>query len=65
MPLGLVAQGHQDPRYEMPAPGSVVIGQSLKVEHFRLSYCAQEAFKPGQKLIGLLGLRDLLSLIHI
>ncbi|MGK5038433.1 hypothetical protein [Janthinobacterium sp. LB3P118] len=45
--------------YEMAAPGSISIGQTLNVEHFRASYCAYEAFKPGQKLIGLLGLRDL------
>ena len=36
-----------------------MIAQSFKAEHFRASYCVQDAFKPGQRLVGLLGLRDL------
>ena len=51
--------GNKIPCYEMLAPGSIQLARSLKVEHFRVSYCAQNAFKPGQKLVGLLGLRDL------
>jgi hypothetical protein len=35
-----------------------VITQSFKVEHFRASYCVRDAFKLGQRLVGLLGLRD-------
>lgn len=51
--------GKKIPCFETLAPGSIVIAQSFKVEHFRASYCVQDAFKPGQKLVGLLGLRDL------
>lgn len=36
-----------------------MITQSFKLEHFRASYCVQDAFKVGQRLVGLLGLRDL------
>ncbi|OFA04842.1 hypothetical protein [Duganella sp. HH101] len=51
--------GKQIPCYETAAPGQISIGQMLNVGHLRASYCALEAFKPGQKLVGLLGLRDL------
>jgi hypothetical protein len=51
--------GKQVPCFTTDAPGSILIGPSLSVSHFSVSYCALESFKPGQKLIGVLGLRYL------
>jgi hypothetical protein len=51
--------GNKIPCYEMMAPGRIVLAQTVKVERFRVSFCMQNAFKAGQKLVGLLGLRDL------
>ena len=42
---------------EVRAP--VSIGGMLDVPHMLASYCVLEAFKPGQKIAGLLGLRYL------
>lgn len=47
--------------FRMAAPGTVVLGRTLTVPQFQASYCMQEAFKPGQKLVGLLGLRHLIG----
>lgn len=51
--------GKQIPCYDTTLPGSIRVVQGLSVSNSRIAYCAQEAFKPGQKLVALLGLRDL------
>ena len=47
--------------FRMIAPGTVVLGRTLPVKQFHASFCMQDAFKPGQKLVGLLGLRHFMG----
>jgi hypothetical protein len=51
--------GKQIPCYDTTVQGSIRIVPGLFIANSRIAYCAQEAFKPGQKLVALLGLRDL------
>lgn len=51
--------GRQIPCYGTTLPGNVQIVPGLSIANSRIAYCAQESLKPGQKLIALLGLRDL------
>lgn len=50
--------GQQITCYTTVAPGTLDIGPGLSVPHFSVSYCAKP-FQPGQKLVGVLGLRHL------
>lgn len=51
--------GKQIPCYDTTLPGNIQIVPGVSVANSRIAYCAQESFKPGQKLVALLGLRDL------
>ncbi|MGV7210318.1 hypothetical protein ACLB1G_20985 [Oxalobacteraceae bacterium A2-2] len=51
--------GKQIPCYETEVAAPVGIGNMLEVPQMQASYCVLDAFKPGQKLAGLLGLRHL------
>ena len=50
--------GEQITCFTTAAPGTLDIGPGLPVPHFSVSYCARP-FRPGQKLVGVLGLRHL------
>lgn len=47
--------------FRMNAPGTVVLAGNMSVKQFHASYCMQDAFKPGQKLVGLLGMRHFMG----
>ncbi|MFC0168620.1 hypothetical protein ACFFKC_11060 [Pseudoduganella danionis] len=51
--------GKQIPCFDTTLPGNLQIIPGLSIANSRIAYCAQESFKPGQKLVALLGLRDL------
>lgn len=51
--------GRQIPCYDTTLPGNMQIVPGVSIANPRIAYCAQESFKPGQKLAALLGLRDL------
>ncbi|MEN9866570.1 MAG: hypothetical protein RL748_2160 [Pseudomonadota bacterium] len=51
--------GKQISCYQTMATGPLEIGGSLRLPQYQVSYCASEAFKPPQKLLGVLGLRHL------
>jgi hypothetical protein len=53
--------GKQISCFETRANGPLTIANTLKLNTFRASYCAFEGFKPGQKLLGLLGLKELMG----
>lgn len=50
--------GKQISCHESMAAGPLLIGGMYSVPRFDAAYCALDSFKPGQQLIGLLGLRD-------
>jgi hypothetical protein len=51
--------GKQIPCYDTTSPGSMQIVPGVSIANPKIAYCAQESFKPGQKIVALLGLRDL------
>jgi hypothetical protein len=51
--------GKQIPCYDTTLPGNMQIVPGVSITNSRIAYCAQESFKPGQRLVALLGLRDL------
>lgn len=51
--------GKQVSCYETVIRQPLAIANMLSIPEYQASYCALEGFKPGQKLVGLLGLRHL------